>query len=72
MRMLKKCPFCGGDAYLERSARAYRNSNTERAVFVHCTVCNARSGRVFMSDYGKSSHSKDAEDKAVEMWNKRV
>ena len=69
---LKNCPFCGGKAYLERSHRAFINAQPAKVCFVRCTECNARSGRVKISDYGHSSHSIEAEEKVVEMWNRRV
>ena len=69
---LKNCPFCGGKAYLERSHRAFINAQPAKVCFVRCTECNARSGRVNILDYGHSSHSKEAEEKAIEMWNRRV
>lgn len=69
---LKKCPFCGGEAYLEKSSRVYNRGKTEKAAYVRCLDCSARTGKVMISDYGFTSHSKDAEEKAVEMWNRRV
>lgn len=69
---LKSCPFCGGEAYLEKSSRVYYRGKTEKAAYVRCLNCQARTGKVMISDYGFTSHSKEAEDKAVEMWNRRV
>ena len=69
---LKKCPFCGGEAYLERSHRAFINAKSTRGCFVRCTNCNARSGRKSVSEYGHTSYSIDAEEAVVEMWNRRV
>lgn len=68
---LKPCPFCGGDAVLERSHRAFINGETAKVTFVRCAVCNARSGRVNISDYGHISRSVDAEKKVISMWNRR-
>ena len=69
---LKECPFCGGEAYLEKSSRVYYKGKTAKAAYVRCTDCEARTGKVMISDYGCTSHSKDAEEKAVEVWNRRV
>ena len=69
---LKKCPFCGGEAYLEKSARVYNKGKTEKAAYVRRTSCFARTGKVMISDYGFTSHSKEAEEKAVELWNRRA
>ena len=68
---LKPCPHCGGEAYLERAHRAFVNAQTTRVAFVRCTVCNARSGRYRLEDYGSPNHSTEAERKAVEAWNRR-
>lgn len=69
---IKPCPFCGGKAYLERSHRAFINAETTKVTFVRCTVCNARSGRVNISDYGRTSSSVEASSKAVRAWNRRA
>lgn len=69
---LKPCPFCGGKAYLEDNHRAFIKSETTKVAFVRCTVCNARSGRVELSDYGKTSHSGEANKKVIEAWNRRA
>lgn len=68
---LKTCPFCGGEPYLERSHRAFIDGKSTNVCFVRCTDCNARSGRVKILDYGHTSHSVEAEEKAVEYWNRR-
>ena len=72
MNNLKPCPFCGGKAFLERSHRAFINAETTKVAFVRCTKCNARSGRVNLSDYEKTSRSTEAETKAIYSWNNRV
>lgn len=69
--LLLSCPFCGGEPYLERSARAYVSGKTENVAYVRCTNCNARSGKVPLSKYGKSSHSGQAVQEAMDLWNAR-
>ena len=69
---LKPCPHCGGAAYLERAHRAFINAQTTRVAFVRCIVCNARSGRYRLEDYGTPNHSSEAERMAVEAWNRRA
>ena len=69
---LKRCPFCGGEAYLEKSSRVYNKGKTEKAAFVRCMNCMARTGKVMLSDYNCTSHSREAEEKAVELWNRRI
>ena len=54
---LKLCPHCGGEAYLERRHRSFIDGQTTRVAFVRCTVCNARSGRYKLEDYGSPNHS---------------
>ena len=71
IKRLKKCPFCGGRAYLEKSHRAFIDGKTTKVAFVRCTVCNARSGRVKISDYGCSSKSQEACDVVADAWNRR-
>ena len=68
---LKPCPHCGEEAYLERKHRAFINAKSTRVAFVRCTVCNARSGRYKLEDYGSPNHSQAAEQLAVESWNRR-
>lgn len=72
MDKLKSCPFCGGEAYLEMSHRAFIKARTTKVAFVRCTVCEARSGRVPLSDYGCTSRSIEANNKAIEAWNRRA
>lgn len=69
---LLPCPFCGGEAFLEKSHRAFIDGETTKVALVRCKVCNARGGRIKLSDYGKSSHSLEAETEAVNRWNKRT
>jgi len=69
--MLKPCPFCGGEAYLEKSHRAFINGKTTKVTFVRCLKCNARSSRENIADYGHSSCSTEAELKVISMWNRR-
>lgn len=69
---IKPCPLCGGRAYLERSHRAFIDAETTKVTFVRCTVCNARSGRVNIADYGRTSSSIEASNKAVAAWNRRA
>ena len=68
---LKSCPFCGGSAVLERSSRCFNRGKEDRAAYVRCTLCEARTGRVFLSEFGCSSSSGKAEDLAVASWNTR-
>lgn len=69
---LKPCPFCGGKAYIESSHRAFINAKSTKVAFIRCRECNARSGRFELSDYGCTSHSSEACNKAIEAWNRRV
>lgn len=69
---LRTCPFCGGHARLETHMRTVIKGNVERVAYVYCTVCNARTERVRLSKYDRTSHSDDAESEAVNRWNSRV
>ena len=72
MDKLKPCPFCGVKPYLEKSHRAFVDRKSTKVTFVRCTQCNARSGRIKISDYGFTSHCLEAEEEAVKNWNKRT
>lgn len=69
---LKPCPFCGGEAYLEKSHRAFINSKTTRVAFVRCKKCEARTGRVELSKFNCASHSTNANEEVIRMWNTRI
>ena len=71
MYELKKCPFCGGEATIEKCHRAFIKGVSTRVAFVHCKKCNARTGRFKLEDYNCTSHSSVAVQKAVESWNER-
>lgn len=70
--MLKPCPFCGGEAYLETNSRAFIHGETTKVAYVRCKRCNARSGRYELRDFGKSSHSSEANELATDAWNRRT
>ena len=69
---LKPCPFCGGKPYIETNHRAFINAKTTKVAFVRCKGCNARTERIPLEKYGKTSHSLEAELDAIEAWNKRT
>ena len=69
---LKPCPFCGGGAYLERKHRAFIDGETCIVAFVRCVECNARSGRVKISDFKKTAVSHEANEIVINNWNRRV
>ena len=69
---LKSCPFCGGKPYLETNHRAFINAKTTKVAYVRCKSCNARTERIPLEKYGKTSHSFEAELDAIEAWNKRA
>lgn len=68
---LKPCPFCGGQAYLERNSRAFMYGKSTRVAYVRCVDCEARSGKYDVADYGHTSKSQEAERAAVDQWNMR-
>lgn len=72
MAELKPCPFCGGKAYLEQRHRAFINGVSTRVALVRCTNCEARSPRFELEDFGRTSHSSKANEKAIDAWNRRV
>ena len=70
--ILLPCPFCGGKPYLERCSRGFINAQSTKIAYVRCLQCNARSKRVPLSDYGKTSHSAEAERVVINAWNSRT
>ena len=40
------CPFCGGEARLQKHERVFIHGKTTRAAYVRCLQCNARTERV--------------------------
>lgn len=71
MTELKPCPFCGGEAYLERSHRAFIDGKSTKVALVRCKKCNARTERFCLKNFGRTSHSVEAEILAIEAWNRR-
>ena len=66
---LKNCPFCNGEAYLEKSYRTFAEG---KVAFVRCKKCGASGRRVKLADFGKSSYSGEALKKAADLWNERA
>ena len=66
------CPFCGGEPYLEQSHRAFIKAKSTKVAFVRCKKCNARTNRFELTDFGCTSHCKEANQKAIEAWNNRI
>jgi Lar family restriction alleviation protein len=69
MTELKKCPFCGGRAFLERSG-AILKGETYMVAYVRCSVCFARTGRMRYADSDMDGRQKAKQD-AVTAWNMR-
>ena len=70
--IMKACPFCGGIPRLERSSRGFINGESTKVAYVWCTNCNARSARVPLIKYGKTSASTEADKEVIAMWNRRA
>ena len=68
---LKPCPFCGGEARLQKRERVFIEGKTTRASYVRCLRCNARTERIPYEKFGKSNYSSEAHVEAVAAWNKR-
>lgn len=68
-REIKNCPFCGSNRIkLRRKNRTIIKGIEKRNTFCYCTVCDSRGTRVLYEDF---EHHIDAENKAIEMWNRR-
>lgn len=68
---LLPCPFCGGRGQLECNYRSFIHGQTEKVALVRCLDCGARASRVPLKKYNKTSHSKEAEQEAIDNWNNR-
>lgn len=77
MAELKPCPFCGGEAEI-----AYGNIYISRVVSVRCTKCRAKTNFVWI-DHPNMSYTggldestryteQQAENRAIEAWNRRA
>lgn len=67
---LKRCPFCGGPAFLER-AEARLKKEEYKVVFVRCSRCFARTGRMRFTDSEVDGRQKAKQD-AITAWNRRT
>lgn len=68
-RDLEPCPFCEGEAHLERKSRTVVQGVTVRHTYVRCLKCGSRGSRFLYRDFATC---KEAEGKAVEAWNRRA
>lgn len=70
MKELKRCPFCGGEATIER----IRNGNKE-IIFVKCKECESASS-VFSAPIGMINPRAKIDDpifaKVINAWNRRT
>lgn len=76
MTEIKSCPFCGGKARVRRKQYRFLGQNEfgtksiAYAVYVSCNKCFAKGEIVtYKNDTGTSLL---AEEKAIELWNRRV
>lgn len=67
-KTLKRCPFCGGQPYIEFCSRSFMQGRQTRASYIRCKDCQARGGK-FEQEKG---NSKDSLYKAIANWNNRV
>lgn len=66
--IIKKCPFCGGEAEFHRTP-VKSNGGWCDGVVVRCKVCEARTNMVL---YDAKKHPNDEEyDEALKAWNTR-
>ena len=70
MADLKPCPFCGGRAFLERSAGANINGKKQTAAYVRCSKCYARTGRMLYGNNDPDGRTR-AKNDAIDAWQKR-
>lgn len=69
MTDLKQCPFCAGDADLQRS---WSSKHQAYFVYVRCDICHIR-GKSFrcLSDPQDNGFTDEASQRARKAWNMR-
>ena len=65
---IKRCPFCGGYALLERHSKTVVNGKPEKCCYIRCTKCDARGSRFIYSEFESTI---TAHKMAKINWNKR-
>ena len=75
---LKPCPFCGFNRPLLATAKPFFMPKKYVGMFigVYCPNCNAQTGLFNKDNKTRSplmnkAHEKDAEQRAIEAWNRR-
>ena len=69
-REIKSCPFCGSEKIkIRKKNRTVIGGVEKRNTFCYCTVCDGRGSRVLYEGF---EHQYEAEEKAIELWNRRV
>lgn len=66
---IKCCPSCGTQGILKRNNRTYFEGELTRNCYVYCPKCDFRGPRVLYMDFENKT---DANNKAIEKWNRRV
>lgn len=77
MIKLKPCPFCGGEAELQRNFKGCRGSSTiidEWKITCKKRCCSTRSyaDEIYHADNGEIVIERNGAAEAAEVWNKRT
>lgn len=68
-RNISVCPFCGSNKVkIRKKNRTVIGGVEKRNTFCYCTICDSRGARVLYEDF---EHQLEAEEKAIELWNRR-
>lgn len=67
-RFLKKCPFCGSEAYFDSN---YTSTFNQYFTFVKCSFCGAQTKIFNTHSDPKEDSTSQAWDFAANAWNRR-
>lgn len=76
--VLKRCPFCGGEAELVKTSKGYEpfDSTITDAFRVRCSHCSigteSQKSDIRINEYGFVVVRANGAEKAILLWNKRT
>lgn len=76
MEKLRKCSFCGGEAYFRTDTSGYRNDMRLIGFQIECRNCHTSYPKrykveVKLNENGEIETTNDERPKAIKAWNRR-